>query len=307
MSDCVLGIDLGGSSVKAVVLTESGSVLSKKAVSFAQESDFAPSVRRLAGELQSELGAAACQIGLSAPGLAAADGRSIACMPGRLAGLEGLDWTDYLQASVPVPVLNDAHAALLGEVWLGAAAGLRNVFMLTLGTGVGGAAMVDGHLLRGQIGRAGHLGHICLDPTGPPGITRIPGSLEYMIGNYSIEERTQGRFRSTHELVAAHLQADAFATRTWLRSVRALACAIASLVNVLDPEAVVIGGGIARAEDALFRPLREHFDKVEWRPGGHRVSILPARLGEFAGAIGAASVARQGRASVSSATTSSAQ
>jgi glucokinase len=200
-----------------------------------------------------------------------------------------LDWTDYLGASPPVTVLNDAHAALLGEVWRGAARGMQNVFLLTLGTGVGGAAMVDGHLLCGAMGRAGHLGHTVLDWHGPPDSTNCPGSLEQEIGNKTILARTGGRFHSTHELVRAHVAGDAEATRLWLHSVRALACGIASLVNVLDPEAVIIGGGIAQCGDALFQPLEKYLREVEWQPGGQPVKILPARLGEFAGAYGAAS------------------
>lgn len=288
-----LGVDLGGSSVKAVAVTREGQILARRNVDFAidQVMAWGERVRELILDLQSECGGAAETIGLSAPGLAARDGRSIAYMPGRLAGLEGLNWTDYLQVSRPVQVVNDAHAALLGEVWLGAAVGLHNVVMITLGTGVGGAAMVDGHLLKGHIGRAGHLGHICLDPAGPADVTRTPGSLEYMIGNYSLGERSAGRFQSTHELIAAHQSGDAMATHIWLASVRALACGIVSLINVLDPEAVIVGGGIARANTALFEPLQQMLEEVEWRPGGHRVRILPATLGEFAGAIGAASQA----------------
>ena len=75
----------------------------------------------------------------------------------------------------------------------------------------------------------------------------------------------------------------------WLRSVRALACGVAGLINVLDPEAVIIGGGIARAGAALFQPLQQFLDQFEWRPGGAGVHIRPAQLGEFAGAYGAAS------------------
>jgi len=92
-------------------------------------------------------------------------------MPGRLKGLEGLKWQNALKSSRPVPVLNDAQAALMGEVWMGAARGATNVFLLTLGTGVGGAAMVDGRVLRGHLGRAGHLGHVSLDPNAPPAMT----------------------------------------------------------------------------------------------------------------------------------------
>ncbi len=290
MSDYALGIDLGGSSVKTVAVDPAGAVLLKKNVSFraSQPKAWAERIRDLVQELERESGGAAKVIGLSAPGLAARDQRSIAYMPGRLHGLEGLNWTEFLQRAEQVSVLNDAHAALSGEAWIGAAAGLQNVFMLTLGTGVGGAAIVDGHLLRGAIGRAGHLGHICLNPDGARDITNTPGSLELAIGNCTIRERTNGRFKTTHDLVEACLAEDKLAKKIWLKSVRALACAVVSLVNVLDPEAVIIGGGIARAGNALFEPLESFLEELEWRPGGQAVKVIPAHLGELAGAIGAA-------------------
>ena len=250
--------------------------------------EWAEKIPALVQHLQRESGAPADGIGLSAPGLAAADGRSIVCMPERLQGLEGLDWTKFLGAAKTVPVLNDAHAALLGEAWVGAARGFQNVIMLTLGTGVGGAAMVDGRLLRGQIGRAGHLGHSSLDPDGPPDCAGTPGSLEVAIGNCTVQQRSHGRFQATHDLIAAHLKGDAEATAVWLKSVKALAAAVCSFINILDPEAVIIGGGIARAANALFEPLQQFLEPIEWRPVGQRARILAAQLGEFAGAFGAA-------------------
>ena len=160
--------------------------------------------------------------------------------------------------------------------------------LFTLGTGVGGAAMVDGRLLRGHIGRAGHLGHASLDPDGPPDCAGTPGSLEVAIGNCTIQARSGGRFHTTHDLIAAHLKGDAEASAIWLKSVKALAAAICSFINILDPEAVIVGGGIARAGAALFGPLQRFLERMEWRPGGHRARILPAQLGELAGAFGAA-------------------
>ena len=297
-----LGIDLGGSSVKAVAVTAEGRALRTYNESFDSERHlhFAETIRDLVARAEKDAKSNAVTIGLSAPGLAARDGRSIAFMPGRLEGLVGLNWTEYLHASKPVPVSNDAHAALLGEAWLGAAQGFDNVIMLTLGTGVGGAAIVDGRLLRGHTGKAGHLGHICLDTQGPPDVCHIPGSLEVTMGNCTIEQRSRGQFKTTHELVEAHCRGDAFATDVWLESVRGLACAIGSYTNILDPEAVIIGGGIARAGDALFEPLRRVVSEVEWKVCGHEVRILPAQLGELAGAYGAAwmSLQEKGKESV---------
>jgi glucokinase len=284
-----IGIDLGGSSVKAVAVTPEGKSLSHCTEPFHPDRPmhFAETVRGLKQRIEKEQGQPAERMGLSAPGLAAKDGRTIAFMPGRLHGLVGLVWSQYLPTPFPVPVLNDAHAALLGEVWLGAARGCENVIMLTLGTGVGGAAMVDGRLLRGHTGKAGHLGHASVDMNGPPDICNMPGSLEVAFGNCTIQERSGGRFKTTHDLLAAHLAGDTEASGIWLKSVKSLACAIGSFTNVLDPEIAVIGGGIARAGAALFEPLERCVREVEWDTGA-RVKIVPAQLGEHSGAYGAA-------------------
>ena len=148
--------------------------------------------------------------------------------------------------------------------------------------------MVDGQLLRGHLGRAGHLGHICLDMEGERDIVNMPGSLESLVGNYSVTHRSGGRFETTHALVEAYRERDPEARVLWEESLDALACGIASLVNVLDPEVVIIGGGIAVAGEALLGPLETRLRAVEWSLEGEHVKVVPAALGEFAGAIGAA-------------------
>ncbi len=286
------GIDLGGTYLKAVAVSADGTVRQRS--TRATEDDGAGAGRWVAAaraaidEFASAQGGPPAAVGVCAPGLAAADGRSIAHLPGKLFGLVGLDWTNALERRPLVPVLNDAHAALLGEAWIGAARGRQHVLMLTLGTGVGGAVISDGRLLRGAIGRAGHLGHMSLDPDGAVSITGMPGAIEVMIGDCTVAARTQGRFTRTADLVAAHRAGDAEATRIWQRSLRALGCAVGSYINLFDPELVVIGGGIAQAGDVLFALLAVELDRVEWRPGGHRVPVVAATLGEWAGAIGAA-------------------
>jgi glucokinase len=286
-----LGIDLGGTQIKGRAFSASGEVVAEGTrptedgpVDGAPK--FARNVKELAGELERSAGGAATCIGVSAPGLAAEDGGSIAFMPGRMRGLERFDWSAWLGR--PAPVVNDAQAALLGEIWQGAGRGARHAVLLTLGTGVGGAIWSDGRLLRGSLGRAGHFGHMCLDPEGTPTITGMPGGLENWIGNHNVRERTAGRFATTLELVAAYEKGDEGAKEIWEKSVRGLGCAVASLINILDPEVVIIGGGIARAGGALFELLAGVLDECEWRPAGHRVKIVPAELGEWAGTHGAA-------------------
>ncbi|MBC8003430.1 MAG: ROK family protein, partial [Opitutaceae bacterium] len=132
-----LGIDLGGSSVKAVAITPSGQILRQEHFVFdaKQPMAWAAGVNDVIQQFETALKHPASGLGLSAPGIVARDGRSIAHMPGRLQGLEGLIWSDFLKRADLVPVLNDAQAALLGESSTGAARGFADVILLTLGTG----------------------------------------------------------------------------------------------------------------------------------------------------------------------------
>lgn len=283
-----MGVDIGVTNTKLVIADADGRVSARDSIpTDADAAGWPANIAAAIGRIEKSRGPARW-LGVAAPGLARPDGACIDWMQGRLDRVQGLNWTAYLNRPQSVPALNDAQAALLGEVWQGAAAGARNAMLLTLGTGVGGALMVDGHVLRGHIGRAGHLGHVCLNPDGEPDVTGVPGSLEDAIGNCTLFRRSNGRFSSTHELVAAHLAGDADASTVWLTSVKALACGAASLINVADPEVVIIGGGIARCGAALFEPLAQILDKIEWRPHGRRARITPAALGEHAGALGAA-------------------
>jgi glucokinase len=283
----LIGIDIGGTQIKMGAFSPDGAVLGQWTRETGDRPTagvpaFAETVRQMLREAD---GADAC-MGIAAPGVAAKDGRSIAYQPGKMHGIEGFDWGAFLEREVPV--LNDAHAALLGEVWQGAAKGAKDAILLTLGTGVGGAILSDGRLLKGSFGRAGHLGHISVTEGIERSIFGTPGSLEAAIGNYTVGIRSNGRFSSTRELVDAHCAGDAEATVIWEKSLRILARAITSFINILDPELVIIAGGITKAGPVLFEPLAAYLGEIEWRPAGRRVGIVPATLGEWAGAYGAA-------------------
>lgn len=287
-----IGIDIGGTAIKAIAAHEDGTVIDRitrptndKSDSLA---DWVAHGKEVIKDFESTLGEPAQNIGLCAPGLADTQQRWISYLPKRLDGIEGFDWSKALERDFKVPVLNDAHSALLGESWVGAAQKQENIVLLTLGTGVGGAILANGRLLKGHIGRAGHLGHMSQNIDGPKSIANMPGAIETMIGNATVSERSNGRYSSTRKLVDAYEAGDSLASEIWLKSIRALGCAIASYINILDPEVVVLTGGITTAGDSLMNPLLEVLDEVEWRPGGHRVPIVFGKLDKWAGAMGAA-------------------
>ncbi len=291
-SRLAIGIDLGGTHIKAALLERDTGTLVQTSSQPTLDGEwrgsqplFAHRVRDLVHELEATAGCGPLPVGLCAPGLAHRSGRYIDWMPGRMHGLEKLDWLAFLAREVRV--LNDAHAALLGEEWVGSARGCQDVIMLTLGTAVGGAILSGGRLIRGHIGRGGHLGHISIQADGELDAFQTPGSLVSYLGNQSLLQRTQGRYESSHALVAAAISGEADAQIIWDASVRRLAVAVASLINVLDPELVILGGGIsAGAGDALLKPLQSYLDQFEWRPGGHQVRLTLASAGEWAGAYG---------------------
>ncbi len=281
-----IGIDLGGTNIKGLILQD-GKITKKVVRKTREQGNWQQEVMHVHRELMAHHDGQTLRVGLSAPGITGADNRTIAFLPNRLKGLEDLDWSEFL--GVDANVLNDAHAALLAEAKMGVGRDHRNLVMITLGTGVGGGLLIDGKIHQGFLHRAGHLGHMSVDATGErPSITGITGSLEDAIGENSIEARSLGRFQSTHELVNAFSDGDHWATFIWLSSVRKLALAISSMCNTLSPTAVILAGGISNAGEALLGPLRSFLDLYEWRPGGVKTPILQAHFREYAGALGAA-------------------
>jgi len=288
MSSIAIGIDLGGTRIKGLAMTKEGRILHQVYTPTNDGDDkvWKGAVAQTVKELKAKLNNEKTVVGISAPGITNEANTAIAYMPSRLIGIENFIWSDYL--SEPVYVLNDAVSAMMAEARLGVAKQYRNVILLTLGTGVGGAILIDGKPYQGAFHKAGHLGHITVDHEGDLDVTGIPGSLEDAIGNHSLHKRSLGKFSFTHELLEAYKKGDHFAQWIWLSSVRKLAIGIASLTNALSPECVVLAGGITEAGKDLFEPLESFLSLYEWRTGGNKAIIVKAAFGDMAGAIGAA-------------------
>lgn len=293
MQQFSIGIDLGCTNIKGVLIDNDGNVLTqlREETNEPDDQHWKNAVASMIKNLQSQSREKVTLIGLSAPGLANDDNTCISFMPGRLPGLENFNWSDF--TSERIYVLNDAHAALMAEAAYGAAKGLNHAILLTLGTGVGGGVLINGQLYQGLSQMAGHLGHTTIDSESSNiDVTNMPGSIEDAIGNLSISLRSMGKFKTTFELVEAYKRGESFAVWLWLSSVRKLSINIASSINILSPEAVIIGGGISLAGDNLIKPLQDFLDLYEWRPGGKKTPVKLAQFSDLAGAIGAAGFAR---------------
>jgi glucokinase len=280
-----IGLDIGGTRIKAVLLHE-GKIIDHLYHPTGEGEAFKQAAFDAVQELKSKTTAKDFTIGISAPGISNDERSAIAYMPGRLPGLEHFVWADFLKH--PTCVLNDAVCALLAEAKMGAAIGFKNAVLLTLGTGVGGAILLEGKPFLGAFNKAGHWGHTTVDFDGVADVTGMPGSIEEAIGNVSVARRSSGRFESTQDLINALEDNDPFAHWVWLSSVQKLSLTISSIASTISPEVIIIGGGIAEAGDLLFVPLQRFMDVYEWRPGTSGVKIVKAKHADLAGATGAA-------------------
>lgn len=288
MGNIYIGIDLGGSRIKAVAIDASGNILFKKYYPTNDGDDkvWKNAVYEAVREIQDNIPGKASLAGMSAPGLPDPGNSVIAYMPGRLEGLENFIWSDFL--GIRTFILNDTVAALLAEARYGVAQNRKNVIMLTLGTGVGGAILIEGKPYMGAFSKAGHIGHMVIDSNGEADIIGMPGSLEDAIGNCTIEKRTAGRFTSTQQLLESVRSGDPRSTDIWLTSLKKLAIGLATLTNILSPEMIILGGGITDAGKELFDPLEKFMAQYEWRTGGNRTILVKAQYGDLSGAVGAA-------------------
>jgi glucokinase len=229
--------------------------------------------------------------------------------------LDGVPFRDVMAARLGVPVFvdNDVNLAALAEQRVGAARGARVVVMLTVGTGIGGAIVIDGEVFRGADGAAGELGHVTVDCDGPPCQGDCPnrGCLEVMASGTAIGlegERVArelpasalGRALAQGVPVTGEVVTD-LALRGDLEAQgvldligRRLGGGLVGIVNTFNPEVVVVGGGASRAGELLLEPARRVVAECALRPSRDTARIVPAALGEDAGMIGAALFARSG-------------
>src|ERR1039457_6830041 len=254
----VLGIDIGGTTIRAGMVDSDGAILASRTIPTPNDLEvFVPSLQDAIHWLL-EATAPPAGVGIGCKGTINPDSTLVEILPGPLHFLEGLRLSDLVGLPMDVPVFADnaARVAMAGEMVWGAAKGHANVLMLILGTGVGGAVIVNGHLPRGHSGVAGHLGHITIDPDGPLCACGNRGCLETVFSARAIEGeawaavhrgcsstltrlfREQPQFATCRTIFHAATEGDAVSMTIVSKAIRGLGAGIAGLLHVFDPELV---------------------------------------------------------------------
>jgi glucokinase len=286
----LIGVDLGGTAIKLGRFDRQGQLLAEAQVATPQPAmpgavtvAISEAIEQLDPDHLADL------VGIGLPGPMDGSGR-ISRIAINLAGWQEVPLADWLEPRLKrrVTLANDANCALVGEAWTGAAQGVADAILLTLGTGVGGAVLLGGQLFSGHGGAAGELGLICVDPEGPSCNSGNNGSLEQFCSIAGL-----GRLSPLEpgELSRLADQGDAAALEVWRRYGQWLGIGLSSLLYVLTPEVVLIGGGLGAAS--------RHFLPAVWQEVNRRVlaqsrsglEIRACALGNGAGRLGAAKLA----------------
>ncbi|HKP17875.1 MAG TPA: ROK family protein [Gaiellaceae bacterium] len=298
----MLALDIGGTKLAAGVVVKGGAVASFLVAPTRVEDGPESGLERLfdlGRQAVAESGVAWSEItavGIGCGGPLDAD-RGVLIAPPHLPGWVDVPVTELAERSFgrPASLENDASAAAAGEYCHGAGAGARTMVYLTVSTGVGGGVIIDGRLFRGPLGNGSELGHITVDWRGRTcrGCGRR-GCLEAYVSGSSIAERARehGLTGAAEDVAAAAAEGVAAAVAVWEETIEALACGLTSIVNVFEPEVVVIGGGVSRAGEQLLGPVRERVqEKAMGSAGAGR--IVRSALGDHVGVVGAAAIAHE--------------
>ena len=312
MKEIVLAADLGGTNLRMAAVDREGKILHRTKHNTPQSNRADEIVSAIAEAAQECLSAVKKKgwikaFGAALPATLNAPAGIILKAP-NLPALDGFRFSATVSDELNLPVVleNDANAAAIGENWLGASKGFSNSICVTLGTGVGGGIILNCNILRGVDGPAGEIGHICVEPIGEPcgcgsrgcveqyssatAIVRLTRELE----NHYPKSILQNKTRLTSlDVYEAGKTGDELALEVFRKMGFYLGIALADLVNVLNPEIIVIGGGASAGWDLFINHVQDQIRKRAFDEPAARAKIVRAELGDDAGILGAAKLAFQ--------------
>lgn len=306
-----IGIDIGGTNVKFAIVDLQGKIIYSNSVMTHAELGYESALNNIKQAIYTAFKETKVTkeniegMGIGFPGQIDSEKGIVRNLP-NMPGWENVPVAKIMETEFgfPTKIDNDVRCAALGELNFGAGKGCKNLVCITVGTGVGSAIVANGQLVRGASMAAGELGHMTLLPfEGPICGCGDTGCLEALASGPSIVAMAEeyilgGKSTKYKELAAAGpitpylvyeaaKQGDAVAKRIFTLTGEWLGIALSNVVNLLNPEKIVIGGGVAQAGDLLFDPIREVIKKRTLKVSGDAVKVVPAELGESAGVVGA--------------------
>ena len=313
MTQTVIAGDFGGTNLRAALVSDTGEVFVRHEVSTHPNASAEAVLERIT-ELLTHVRDAGSEppvaASLAVAGLIDAEGGTVMVSP-NIPAFRNLALTAPLseRLGIPVSIENDASAAALGEYRFGAGKGTRHLLHATLGTGIGGGIVGDGRLYRGAHGLAGEIGHIVLDPAGPPCGCGARGCLEAIAGGVAFGRRAQrliesgaapilaeiatGRPATAGDLGEAARRGEVAAIAEIRNGGHTIGLGLGSIVNILNPDMVTLSGGLLGMGDLLLDPLRAAMASIAYGPASS-TPVRTSQLGEDAGLLGAAAVALAG-------------
>lgn len=319
----IIGVDLGGTNIVAGAMPLDGSrEIAMSTTQTLAEGGAGAVVDRIAAmidkviaQTMAETGAsrsAFMGVGIGSPGPLNRDKGIVIITPNL--GWKNFPLRDEISSRVKLEATldNDANCATLGEFWCGAAKGGRNVIGMTLGTGIGGGLILDGRLFHGASDVAGEIGHTTIDSTGRRCKCGNYGCLEAYASGPAIAERAREALRGdegesilagmvggdSRKITAATVyeaakRGDLTAREVVRETARFLGAGVANLLNIFNPDTVVLAGGVTQAGDALFQPLRAEVKRRAFKPAVQACRIVPGALPLSAGVVGAIAAFKQ--------------
>lgn len=301
MEKIVLAADLGGTNLRIALVDDGGAVLhvvKRPVPEMVSPSALLTQIGEMAGECDEFLRSMSISlrpsaVAFTAPAPVAKDFDGVLSKLPNLPSLVGMNLKTGLETLFGLPVIieNDATAAGIGENWIGASRGLSTVVCVTLGTGIGGGLTINGEPLRGKDGIGGEIGHICVEPDGHPCGCGSHGCIEQYASATAIVRMATERgmqVESSKEVYLAFQADDETAISVFASMGRYLGITLAGLVNTLNPEMLVICGGVTQGWDAFFECTAEEIRYRAYPAGAERAKLVKGELGDNAGFIGAA-------------------
>jgi glucokinase len=311
MAATVLGIDIGGTKLAAGVVDAAGGILARGEIPTVTSEGPDRVLERVVGlakdvlVMAGESGKGIARIGIACSGPLDREAGLVFRAP-NLPGWVRVPVVEYIQNALAVPAVleNDANAAALGEFRYGVGKGADSLVYLTVSTGIGGGIILGGKIWHGVNCGAGEVGHITLVPDGPPCGCGSRGCLEALSSGTAIARRARellkrggtSRLRDIPNFDASDVarlaqEGDELAGEVWQAAVKHLALGIVAIITILGPELIIIGGGVSKAGDFLFQPLRQEVRRHIKVVPVESLRILPAALARNVGILGAAAVA----------------